>query len=167
MKIVHQDKNFEIMPEKKEENLFSVKINDEMTDFNIIPITENIYRISENNKNQLIYIASNDENYYIFVDGELIEVQKQSETDIDIERTDNSLNKLILKPPMPGSIVKVEVEIGQEVNEGEPLIILEAMKMETTLYSSISGIITEVNVKAGEQVPADKVLIVVEKKENI
>lgn len=164
MKIVYQDKNFEITPEKKEDNLFSVKINEEMTDFNIIPITENIYRISENNKNQLIYIASNDENYYIFVDGELIEVQKQSETDIDIERTDNSINKLILKPPMPGSIVKVEVEIGQEINEGEPLIILEAMKMETTLYSSITGIVTEVNVKAGEQVPADKVLIVVEKK---
>ncbi len=65
---------------------------------------------------------------------------------------------------MPGSIVKVLVEKGQKVDEGDGLIIIEAMKMETTMYSSISGIVTEVNAKAGEQVDSDKVLLVVEKE---
>ena len=62
---------------------------------------------------------------------------------------------------MPGSIVKILVEPNQKVGEGEPIVIVEAMKMEITLYSSIEGIVSEINVQVGEQVDSDKVLVVI------
>ncbi len=164
MKLEYQNLIYETIAEKKEDGSLAAKINNEILKYKFFPITENIYRIvSDQNKNQILYLSSDDEKYYAFLNGQQIELQKYKEKDFEINKSEDSLNKLILKPPMPGSIVKVEVAVGQEVSEGDPLIIVEAMKMETTLYSSISGIVTEVNVKAGEQVPADKILIVVEK----
>ena len=67
---------------------------------------------------------------------------------------------------MPGSVVNVLVNEGQKVEEGTPIIIVSAMKMETTLYSSISGIVIEVNATKGEQVDETKSLVVIMKEEN-
>lgn len=67
---------------------------------------------------------------------------------------------------MPGSVVKLLVQQGQSVEEGAPIIVVEAMKMEITLYSSISGVVTEINVEPGQQVDSDKTLVVIKRNEN-
>ena len=66
-----------------------------------------------------------------------------------------------LHAPMPGKVVRVEVREGDEVSEGETLVILEAMKMEHTLRAPHAGIVTEVRCVPGDQVDADQVLVVV------
>ncbi len=163
MIIEYEGKTYNVRTEKIEKDSYDVIINDVKSDFSVIPITENIFKIKQNNKNQIAYVTSNDEKYYFCCAGDLYEISKSIESDVGYDVSENSLNKLIIKPPMPGSIVKVEVSVGQEINEGEPILIIEAMKMETTLFSSISGVVTEVNVQPGEQVPADKILAIIEK----
>ncbi len=67
-----------------------------------------------------------------------------------------------LRAPMPGRIVRVEVEDGDSVTEGTALVVLEAMKMEHTLRSPQDGVVTEITHRVGDQVETNDVLIVVE-----
>ncbi|HVW80300.1 MAG TPA: biotin carboxylase N-terminal domain-containing protein [Mycobacteriales bacterium] len=67
--------------------------------------------------------------------------------------------------PMPGSVVRVLVEAGAAVTKGQPLVVLEAMKMEHTVASPAAGIASEVRVGAGQQVIAGAVLVVVDSGE--
>jgi propionyl-CoA carboxylase alpha chain len=64
--------------------------------------------------------------------------------------------------PMPGSVVTVAVETGQEVTKGALLVTVEAMKMEHRVTAPFDGTVAEVRVSAGQQVAADAVLVVVE-----
>jgi acetyl-CoA/propionyl-CoA carboxylase, biotin carboxylase, biotin carboxyl carrier protein len=64
--------------------------------------------------------------------------------------------------PMQGTIVRVLVEVGQEVDADEPVCILEAMKMESEVRSQKAGTISEVRVEAGQTVRAGEPLILVE-----
>ena len=64
--------------------------------------------------------------------------------------------------PMPGVIVDVKVKIGDIVAEGEPLVVLSAMKMETVLPSPCSGVVTRVLHNAGDQVDPDDLLLLIE-----
>jgi acetyl/propionyl-CoA carboxylase alpha subunit len=67
-----------------------------------------------------------------------------------------------LVAPMPGSVVRVLVESGAQVTKGQPLVVLEAMKMEHTVASPEDGTVAEVQVSAGQQVDAGAVLVVVD-----
>jgi pyruvate carboxylase len=61
--------------------------------------------------------------------------------------------------PMPGAVVSVTVATGENVEEGQKLLTMEAMKMETTLYAERSGTIAEVLVRAGMQVEGGDLLL--------
>jgi propionyl-CoA carboxylase alpha chain len=65
----------------------------------------------------------------------------------------------LVRSPMPGLIVKVAVDVGQEVKAGQELCILEAMKMENVLRAERDGRLTEVNVAPRDTVAADQVLM--------
>jgi propionyl-CoA carboxylase alpha chain len=70
-----------------------------------------------------------------------------------------------LLAPMPGTVVKVAVEAGQQVQAGQPVLMLEAMKMQHTVSAPYAGTVTELSVQAGSQVAAGEVLAVVEEIE--
>jgi biotin carboxyl carrier protein len=61
--------------------------------------------------------------------------------------------------PMPGKVVKVLVAAGDAVTAGQPLVVVEAMKMETTLAAEIDGTVKTVNANAGDTVDAGAVLV--------
>ncbi|HJY67438.1 MAG TPA: biotin/lipoyl-containing protein, partial [Streptosporangiaceae bacterium] len=67
-----------------------------------------------------------------------------------------------LLAPMPGLVRRVLVEVGAVVTAGQPLLVLEAMKMEQTVTAPAAGVVAELRAKAGEQVAAAQVLAVVE-----
>jgi acetyl-CoA/propionyl-CoA carboxylase biotin carboxyl carrier protein len=63
---------------------------------------------------------------------------------------------------MQGTIVKVLVEVGQTVEAGQSVVVLEAMKMENQIEADKSGTIKAVNVKPGDTVGAGDVVVVIE-----
>ena len=64
--------------------------------------------------------------------------------------------------PMQGTIVKVNVEVGQHVEAGDTVVILEAMKMENSVNAEKSGVVVSINVSAGDSVGAGDTVVVVE-----
>ncbi|MEJ5301485.1 MAG: pyruvate carboxylase subunit B [Thermodesulforhabdaceae bacterium] len=67
-----------------------------------------------------------------------------------------------IEAPMPGMIVRYEVEEGAQVKEGDVVLVLEAMKMENTITSPISGTVKKINFKPGDSVQKGDVLAVIE-----
>jgi len=63
--------------------------------------------------------------------------------------------------PMQGTIVKVLVEVGQEVKVGDAVVVLEAMKMENQLQAEKAGTVKSINVKPGDKVGSGDVLVVI------
>lgn len=72
-----------------------------------------------------------------------------------------------IKAPMPGLVVRVEVEEGDPVKAGQTLVIIEAMKMENDLKADSSGVVSKVRVKAGEPVEKGAVLVELEAGEDV
>ena len=74
-----------------------------------------------------------------------------------------SVNKAgALKSPLPGVITDILVEVGQEVQAGDNVIVLEAMKMANNLQAEKSGKVTAICVKVGQSVMEDEALVVIE-----
>lgn len=61
--------------------------------------------------------------------------------------------------PMPGAIIDVSVSEGQEINAGDTLLILEAMKMENIIKSPVNGVIQKIHIEKGNNVEKNQVLI--------
>ena len=73
-------------------------------------------------------------------------------------KTPPDMSKMLLCP-MPGLIVKVDVEEGQEVQEGQALCTVEAMKMENILRAEKKGVVSKVNAAAGDSLAVDDVIL--------
>jgi len=60
---------------------------------------------------------------------------------------------------MPGTIVDVLVKIGQKVNAGDGVLVIEAMKMENEIQSAVTGTVVSIHVAKGDAVTPDQVLV--------
>jgi acetyl-CoA/propionyl-CoA carboxylase biotin carboxyl carrier protein len=67
-----------------------------------------------------------------------------------------------VRSPMPGTILAVHVTAGDTVSAGQPLLVVEAMKMEHTVTAPVDGVVGELTAKAGQQVRMDEPLAVIE-----
>ena len=74
------------------------------------------------------------------------------------EKPKPDTSKLIISP-MPGLVVSVDVEMGQEVEEGEAVCVVEAMKMQNIIRAEASGKVKTINVGAGDSVAADEIMV--------
>ena len=64
-----------------------------------------------------------------------------------------------LLSPMPGLLVSIAVNVGDEVGVGEELAVVEAMKMENILYAETDGVVKHISVKTGDNLAVDQVII--------
>jgi biotin carboxyl carrier protein len=122
--------------------------------------------ILDNNKSKLVSVKEvNHElkRYQIQIDGRTYLVHISDAVDQQILKMNlksKKSNKLKeLRAPMPGLVRQVNVQEGDEVDSGDFLFILEAMKMENVLKSPVNGIVSELFVKPGESVEKNQILL--------
>lgn len=147
------------------ENKLIGTVTDEKFEINIISSEENHIRYSHSNKIEEAYFTEDRDKYYIHIDGKQY-IFTKTEDDEGITAIDEisaDIEKIV--PPMPGTVIKVNVKEGDTVNEGDAIVVVEAMKMETNLYTRINGTVTKVNVKEGDRVDSNTVLVVIEKEQ--
>ncbi len=129
-------------------------------------VSPNNYHVLKNNKSFSSEIAEShfDQKHYVVkVNNNTYTVNIQNHLDLLIKQLGFSMgtNKQInaIKAPMPGLILEISVQVGQEVNENDNLLILEAMKMENNLSSPRAGIIKSISVSKGDTVEKGQLLI--------
>ena len=66
-----------------------------------------------------------------------------------------------VKAPLSGVVIEVLVSVGQKVNEGDPIIMLEAMKMETEIRANARGTIQSIAIKKGDSIQSDQSLMTI------
>jgi len=85
------------------------------------------------------------------------------ETANDLQKRQSKLkHHSDVKAPMPGLILKLKKKVGEEVKLGEPILILEAMKMENELRSPAGGILKKIFYKEGQSVEKDSIILTIE-----
>ena len=75
---------------------------------------------------------------------------------------DDEVAEKVVAAPMPGMVVKVEVEVGQTVRAGQGVVVVEAMKMENELKAPGDGVVAKIHVEARQTVDKGAVLITLE-----
>lgn len=159
MNFIYKNKAYEL--ENKDGTFF---INDDPAEIKIDKIDNHTFKIFTGNEFITGYFAEDKDKSYCFIDGEYFEFKKAGEDDLTFDEFEADENTENIRSPMPGSVVELVVKEGDEVSKGTPVIIVEAMKMETTLYSSIDGVIGKINVKKDEQIDADTDLVIIENR---
>lgn len=160
------DKSFRVLVNK---NLKMEIGADAVQDLDVSPSAENSFHILYDNKSfraELLRSDFYERSYAVRIGGETFEVAIQSDLDALIEKMGYELGSSrimnSIKAPMPGIIIDIPVEPGQQVKEGESLVILEAMKMENAILSPSNATIKDILVKKGDTVEKNKLLIELE-----
>lgn len=141
----------------------------ELDDLNILSENQTSYHIIHKNKSFRASILDTDfQNrlYTVEINGRKFEVKIDRPLDLMIEemglsvKSEKNVNELIA--PMPGLIIKIDVNEGDEVKENQALLILEAMKMENVMVAPRDGMIKTISVKSGDTVEKNSLLIELE-----
>ncbi|MDP5104747.1 MAG: acetyl-CoA carboxylase biotin carboxyl carrier protein subunit [Polaribacter sp.] len=135
-------------------DLDSLKVSD--TEFHVLQNNKSYKaEVAEANFNQKTYqIKVNNNAYTVNIFNELDALIKEMGFEIGFAKKVNEL-----KAPMPGLILAIPIQVGQEVKEDDALLILEAMKMENVLTSPRDGIIKSIAIATGETVNKNQLLI--------
>jgi biotin carboxyl carrier protein len=134
-----------------------IKINSEKIQFNLLSLDPKTYLVGIDNKFFEATVQKiDDERYSISINGKLFEIEirtaLQEKAKKLLEERGSTNHKLEVKAPMPGMILKVKKRVGEGVVLGEPVIILEAMKMENELRAPVAGKLKELFVTEGSPV---------------
>ncbi len=107
-----------------------------------------------------------EDGYRLLLNGKQLEVAVESERTRLLKQFESQSSsgpkKAEIKAPMPALVVKVEVEVGDDVNAGQGLIILEAMKMENEIKTHSAGKVKEIYVTKGKPVEKGELLMLLE-----
>lgn len=161
---VHVGAEFTIDVEKDEGN--SLRINGQPASMEIQSLGNGHFHVLRDNKSFYIEVVStkkDEQSAILLVNGKKTEVAVKDRLHLLLEKmgmTGEQARKVNeLKAPMPGLVLEIKVAEGAEVKAGDPLLILEAMKMENVLKSPGDGIVKSVQVKKGTSVEKNQLLI--------
>jgi biotin carboxyl carrier protein len=114
----------------------------------------NIELVERNEDGKAVVIKVNGTLYQVGIEDQYDELLKKLGMD------SSSANKVLeIKAPMPGLVLNVIVTEGQEVNKGDSLLVLEAMKMENIIKSPTGGIVKKILIRKGDKVEKNEILL--------
>jgi biotin carboxyl carrier protein len=158
--------------------LYTVVVNDnqeqpieitreDLENADMIRVSEDSIHILDSHQSHLIHVLKADysaRDFLLRINGKDISVRLRDEVEsrihamgFDISRNHIKLN--LVSSPMPGMVLKILVHEGDTVHEGQPVIVLEAMKMENVLTAPLDGIVSKITVKEKQNVDKNQLLV--------
>lgn len=140
--------------------------NDAVSQLDAVSVENNKFHILKNNTpyqaeiiatdfiNKTYTVKVNNSTYTVAIANALDMLIKEMGFEVGASKQVNAI-----KAPMPGLILEISVDVGQEVKENDPLLILEAMKMENSILSPRDGVIKSVTMTKGAAVEKGALLI--------
>ena len=147
------------------------------SNINVAAQTETVY------EGQVSYVSSDAHNHTLWLDGARINAQSWTNFETVYVFTDNGRDEITLvdimahvgeenaavgslKSPMPGQVVAFKVAVGDTVKKGEPLAVIEAMKIEHTITAPTKGVVAELLFSAGDLVSDGDELLRIDSEES-
>lgn len=156
------NKNFDVEIKEKEKNPV-ILINDRVIEYKITNLGDGEFFVSLGNYAKKINVVEKGKEILVYFDGNYFPLQIQTPQDILTEalkkKSESGERKISVS--MPGKVVKILVKKGNDVQENQGLIIIEAMKMENEIRSPKKGIVKEVNVHEGDTIEAYQTLMII------
>jgi biotin carboxyl carrier protein len=122
-----------------------------------------VYSLIVDGKSHESYVYPGDDNWQVLMRGRLYPVSVVDEREMRLRSAAGGgvaeTGEFHLRAPMPGLVVTIPVEEGQEIKKGQVVLILESMKMQNELKSPRDGVIGRIRVKAGETVEQKQTLL--------
>lgn len=164
---------FKVISENKKEykvnldkNTLSGTLNDELFSWNIIKIKANLFHAIKDGKSynlEVLKLNREEKTVFVKVNGLKFKMQLQDKYDELLHHLgmDNLLTTKVsdIKAPMPGLVLSLVAKIGETVQKGDALLILEAMKMENVIKSPTDGVIKSIAIKTGDAVEKNQLLL--------
>ncbi len=152
------DETFTVLiePVRFQNNQFDITIEEERFTVECAPQAGPDWTLVVNGRSHKLIIVPNEDDWWVQTESGAICTTALPRLP---RKTAVSATAGSLRAPMPGSVLAVMVSQGQTVVEGEPLLKLEAMKMEHTIRAPAAGIVTEILFAPGDSVPADAQLL--------
>ena len=160
-KVKIDQRQFEITLKEK-----SITLDGAPYDCDISQLSESQYHVIKDNKSYNIEVVDTnfeDKTALLDINGKKHEVSVKDKLDALLEKLGmnnvggSKVNEI--KAPMPGLILSISVEEGTEVKKGDPLLILEAMKMENVIKAPGEGQVKKIRAKEGDSVEKNEVII--------
>lgn len=160
-KAINGDKTFDIASSGE-----GFVVNGNPVTWDLVRINENYFHILFENKTyraEVIHIDNVAKTFTIKINNRPHTVQLKDKFDLLLEKMgmNNAVAGMVnsIKAPMPGLIIALKVKEGDTVKVNDPLLILEAMKMENVIKSPGDAVVKTIKVKQGENVEKNQVLI--------
>lgn len=141
-----------------------VAINGELYDVDFFSIgNHQVYSLLLNNESHEVYVYPDGNSWQVFFRGEsycaLVEEEMERRLRMVLGSKIVETSEIPIKAPMPGLVVAIPVNDGQEVSKGDVLVILESMKMQNELKAPRSGVVSRIRVNSGEGVEHHQTLM--------
>jgi acetyl/propionyl-CoA carboxylase alpha subunit len=133
----------------------------------LVRVSDTLLHVLQDQKSYLIDVIHADyatKEFTLRIDGKEVHIKLRDDVENRVHAMgfDVSKNHVKLKQissPMPGLVLKILASEGDQVTEGQPVLVLEAMKMENVLSAPTDGIISEILVTSGKNVNKGQVLV--------
>lgn len=150
-------------------NLKDNKLNGSAFDWDLLDNKDETFHIIKNNKTYKAILIEKDESskkMVISINGNEYIIDLKDKFDLLLDKLGMSNMAVVkmkdVKAPMPGLVFSISAKVGDTIQKGTPLLILEAMKMENVLKSSGDGVIKSIEVSIGDAVEKNQILIALE-----
>ncbi len=142
-----------------EGNTATATIEDREYDLKYSKISENELHLMVNGKSVNIYLSKNKNGKTIMLNGRTYQVQDMDNLPKGAKKKKGIDGPTKVTPPMPAVVIAVGINEGDRVEKGQGVVVVSAMKMETTLVAPYDGIVTKLNAKEGDKVMPGDILV--------
>jgi biotin carboxyl carrier protein len=156
------DRHLSVSLQRLGEGRYEATVDDQRDEIEASLVDPATLHVVWRGKTRIVHIARVGSGYQVAIDGEVYTLAPEAAGSAAHTPT---LAAPQITAPMPGKVLQVLVREGQEVNSGDGLIILEAMKMENRIVAEAPAVVKKVHVADGQMVDGGQVLIELEYKE--
>lgn len=151
---------------EREKDAYLFKEGDTTVKIDLRPVSENECLLTAGGKTFRVCVASLGKQRFISVDGRVFAITESGADSGQVRSGDEKMPEgtLRVKAPMPGKVIKILAAEGDSVRKNQTLAVVEAMKMENEIKSSIEGVVMKIMTTVGELVDSEKPLIEIEPK---